>query len=444
MSTFLEHKYRPRGACRELFNTKVDEVLVSGPAGTGKSRACLEKLHLMALANPGMRGLIVRKTVTSLTSTALVTWKTHVIAEALEAGLVQYYGGSAVEPAQYRYTNGSVVIVGGMDRSTRIMSSEYDVIYVQEATELVEDDWEALTTRLRNGRVSFQQLMADCNPDRPTHWLKVRCDNNRTQMLESKHEDNPLLFADDELLTPEGEAYLKKLENLSGVRHLRLRKGIWAGAEGLIYDEFENGVHLLNTPKTPPAEWTRYWSIDFGYTNPFVCQFWAENPDGKLFLYREIYKTARTVYEHAQEIKRVVTWQDDPRIKDKERIGTWREPKPRAIICDHDAEGRAVLEQEIGISTTPAHKSVLEGIQAVQKRIKEQRIQLVRDVVVNKDEELRTAKKPTSTAEEITGYIWTDKGTKEAPLKEDDHGMDAMRYLVAHLDLVAKPRIRWL
>jgi len=28
-----------------------DEVLLSGPAGTGKSRACLEKVHLMALMN---------------------------------------------------------------------------------------------------------------------------------------------------------------------------------------------------------------------------------------------------------------------------------------------------------------------------------------------------------------------------------------------------------
>jgi phage terminase large subunit len=148
------------------------EVLLAGPAGTGKSRACLEKLHLMALANPGMRGLIVRKTATTLSSTALVTWQKFVAVEAIEQGVVRFYGGSAQEPPSYKYKNKSVVAIGGMDNASKIMSSEYDVIYVQEATELTENDWEALTTRLRNWRVSFQQLMADCNPSSPTHWLK--------------------------------------------------------------------------------------------------------------------------------------------------------------------------------------------------------------------------------------------------------------------------------
>ena len=66
------------------------------------------------------------------------------------------------------------------------MSTEYDMIYVQEATELTEDDWEALTTRLRNGRAPIQQLIADCNPAEPTHWLKARCDSGQTRMLNTQ------------------------------------------------------------------------------------------------------------------------------------------------------------------------------------------------------------------------------------------------------------------
>lgn len=98
-ATVTEHVYEPRGASRALFECRAPEVLVSGPAGTGKSRGCLEKLHLMALVNPGMRGLIVRKTAVSLTSTALDTWEKHVVPEALSAGLVSWFGGSAREPA---------------------------------------------------------------------------------------------------------------------------------------------------------------------------------------------------------------------------------------------------------------------------------------------------------------------------------------------------------
>lgn len=149
MTTVLEHRYRPRGAARSLFEDQRSEILLSGPAGTGKSRACLEKLHAAALKHAGMRGLVLRKTLVSLGSTALVTWRTYVVAEALEAGTVVYYGGSAEEPPQYRYDNGSVVVIGGLDKPTRIMSSEYDMIYVQEAIELTAEDWESVLTRLR-------------------------------------------------------------------------------------------------------------------------------------------------------------------------------------------------------------------------------------------------------------------------------------------------------
>ena len=54
----IEHRFAPQGGCFDLFLDRSPELLVSGPAGTGKSRACLEKLHFVALHNPGMRGLL--------------------------------------------------------------------------------------------------------------------------------------------------------------------------------------------------------------------------------------------------------------------------------------------------------------------------------------------------------------------------------------------------
>jgi PBSX family phage terminase large subunit len=441
VTTALTHRYTPRGTARDLFACRDPEVLVSGPAGTGKSRGCLEKLHMMALLNPGLRGLIVRKTLASLGSTALVTWRTHVVAEALATGVVAFYGGSPQEAASYRYTNGSVITVGGMDRSTRIMSSEYDIVYVQEATELEESDWEAITTRLRNGKVSFQQLLADCNPDAPHHWLKVRCDAGKTLMLDSRHEDNPLLFDDTGALTEIGTAYIGKLDNLTGVRYQRLRRGLWVAAEGLIYEEWDPVRHLVD-PFPIPAAWTRYWSVDFGFTNPLVLQCWAEDPDGRLYLYRELYRTKRLVEDHARDILKLV----------RDVKQTWREPRPRAIICDHDAEDRATLERHLGMSTVPAQKTVSDGIQAVATRLRidgtgRPRIGVFRDAVVARDHELVDQRKPACTAEEIVGYVWdtgAGKKIKETPLKENDHGCDALRYMVAHLDLGARPRVRFL
>ena len=42
-------------------------------------------------------------------------------------------------------------------------------------------------------------------------------------------------------------------------------------------------------------------------------------------------------------------------------------------------------------------------------------------------------KVPICTEEEIESYVWMHEGTKEQPVKKDDHGMDSTRYLVMHL-----------
>lgn len=428
-------------------------MLVSGPAGTGKSRACLEKLHLMCALNPGMRALITRKTAASLGSTALVTYRDHVLPESLAVGAVDFYGGSASEPPQYRYANGSRVMIGGMDKPEKVMSSEYDLIYAQESTELTVDDWEALNSRLRNGVVSFQQLLADANPNTPTHWLKLRCDASTALMINSRHEDNPRLFVREGggEMTTEGAAYMARLDALTGVRYMRLRKGLWVAAEGLVYSEFDPAVHLR--PKfTPPKDWPRYWAIDFGYTNPFVLQCWAEDPDGRAYLYREIYHTKRLVEDHCATIAKIVMKNPTKDGEHEPWVGQWREPRPQAVICDHDAEGRATFERHMGMGTAAAHKAVTEGIQAFETRLKvagdgKPRLVFCRDAVVERDQDLVASGKPASTIEEITGYVWDvrdGKPPKEEPVKADDHGMDTGRYYVAHRDLQGKLKFRFV
>jgi hypothetical protein len=459
VTAVVEHVYRPRGTARQLLELRDPEVLVSGPAGTGKSRACLEKLHLVALLNPGARLLMVRKTSVSLTSTALVTFREHVAAEALAAGVVTWYGGSQQEAAQYRYSNGSTITVGGMDRAMKIMSSEYDLAYVQEATELSESDWEMITTRLRNGRTTWQQLIADCNPDVPTHWLKIRCDQRRTRVLESRHDENPRLYDDTGQVTEQGAAYIAKLDALTGVRHARLRNGLWVAAEGMIYaDEWDPAIHLVD-PFPIPDDWPRFWSVDFGYNHPFVLQRWAEDPDGQLVLYGERFMTGRTVDEHAVAVMATVSHADpdyrhpvdEPRLAHHGRL--WREPRPRALICDHDAEGRAQLRKQLGMATTAANKRVIDGIQAVQRRLRRggdgrPRVVIVRGSLDHvPDPALVEAKRPTCTAEEIPGYVWAVKPggvLKEEPLKEMDDGCDTLRYVVAHRDLRARAGVRFL
>lgn len=426
------HTFAPRGAAASVFRATEPEVVLSGPAGTGKSRACLERLLHLALAYPGCRLLIARKVAASIASTAMKTWRRDVLPEFERAGEVDFYGGSAVEPPQFRFRNGSVVLLAGLDRSIKIMSSEYDVIYVQEATELQLDDWEALGTRLRNGVIPFQQLLGDCNPGAPQHWLLRRAQEGVVRMIPCRHEDNPVLIGPDGRPTPRGAAYLAQLDRLTGARHARLRRGLWVAAEGQVYEGFDPGVHLAAEP--PDRSWRRVWGVDFGFTNPAVISSWAVDPDGRLHADWEVYRTGCTV-------------DDLVRLVPADRV------RPTRIVTDHDAQARARLETLLQQGTVAADKRVRLGIDLVQQRLRpaedgRPRLFLTsRPPVGGRDASLVERGVPACTADEITAYVWapprTDGQPRDEPLKVSDHGMDALRYVVSDLDSGGTVRMRW-
>lgn len=429
----LRHTYRPRGAARELLSCRDREITLSGPAGTGKSRACLEKMNIAALKYPGMRALIVRQVRDTLASTALKTLDEFVITEQLAAGAVTYHGASGREPARYRYSNGSELWIAGLDKPSKIMSTEFDMIYVQEATEVNADAWQKLTTRLRRFVMPYRQIISDCNPDAPTHWIKMRANEGAITMIESRHRDNPLLYTDEGQLTPQGTEYMATLNQLTGVNLLRLRDGLWVAAEGVIWGSFDPALHLIARFDIPP-DWPRIWTVDFGYVHPFVWQAWAIAPDGELYRYREIHMTRRIVEDHAKQIIGLV--RPGAQWHDKRQTwigGEWIEPKPQHIICDHDSEDRETLKRYLGMSTTPANKTVKQGLEAVEKRWRNNRLYLLKDSLVEVDQAAKDARLPLCTEQEIGGYVWD--ANKEGPIKENDDGCDNVRYGVAHFDL---------
>lgn len=480
----LRHVYRPRGSAKQLFESRAPEILVSGAAGTGKSRGSLEKIHLAMMKYPEAKALILRKTASSLAGSGLQTWQQFVVKEAMASGEVTYFGGSKREPAQYRYANGSTVMVGGLDDPTKIMSTEYDMIYIQEATELTITDWEFCNTRLRNGVMPYQQLLADANPNAPTHWLYMRCLRGICTLFNSVHEENPRLFeecaSDAEgakqwdnagvvmwlRVTVEGAAYIARLDRLTGVRYKRLRLGLWVAAEGIIYEAFTPALHVIKSFPIP-MEWPRFWAIDFGW-HVFVCQHWTVDPSGRLIMYREFYRGQRTVDQHAFDIMAQVSRPDpdwaQPTVDSDGKPfqlmahhgRIWTEPKPQRVITDHDAEGRRTFERHMGLPTKHATKWVTEGIEQVVRRLRplpdgSPNIAFMKDALVYRDEDLEGEGKPTSTVEEFPAYRWLKRGTSEhpsdkrpvdEPLKENDHGMDTTRYLVVDRDPIRRAGLR--
>ncbi len=412
------------GGAREMWRYQGHECVISGPYETGKTLPSLHKINALLLKYPGARALMVRKTYKSLINSATVTYEKKVLEYPPDDFKCPIRKLGKSRPDWYDYPNGARLVLGGMDNPDKILSSEWDYIYVNQAEELSLDEWEKLTGRCtgRAGNAPYSQIIGDCNPGPPSHWIKHR---PSLKMFVSRHEDNPTLF--DQVtgaITKQGQRTMSILDALTGVRYKRGRLGLWAGAEGQVFEEWDDTVHLIDWFK-PLPDWPRYRSVDFGYTNPFVCKWWAIDPDGRAYSYREIYETKRLVEDLAKEI---VALSEGERITE--------------TVADHDAEGRATLQRH-GVPTVAADKSVLTGIEAVQKRLRIQgdgkpRLFEMRDSLVRMDQDLAQRRKPTCTAEEYPGYIWQPvsegRAAKEEPVKDGDHGIDTTRYMIMRLD----------
>jgi PBSX family phage terminase large subunit len=378
---------------QRILRSRESSLLLSGPLGTGKTRIALERVRACCLKYPGCRWLMARSIRKWMTNSALVTWEEKVVVPGeLRADRIQRANRS-----EYRFKNGSVVVVAGLDDSVAVRSAEYDGAFILEATEIGQETKDEVAGRLRNGVMPYQQLIMDCNPGAPTHWLKQDVDAGRLAMIDTTHRDNPFLFSQDtQDWTRQGADYLARLDTFTGVRRLRLKDGRWAKAEGVVYENYDARIHVVD-PFPIPAHWRRYWAIDFGYTNPLCWQFWAEDPDGRIYLYREIYQTKRLVRDVAEWVGRL----------------TEGEPRPEDAVGDHDPEALETIRSALGVTVKPADKSDKKGgIQEVTDRLKIQgdgkpRLMLFRNAIAHIPSiELREAGKPTSTEGEFDSYCF--------------------------------------
>jgi len=273
------------GETRKAILCRDSEVLLAGPADTGKTFAWLWKLHTLALKYPGCQLAIVRKVKADLVGSVLHTFKRDFLEPF--APYVQIYGGKS--PQWYDYPNGSRIWTGGMDKPGGTLSSERDVILEVQAEQLSLMDHEYLT-RCVTGRgavMPYTQIIADANPAHPSHWIISRSREGKLTRFNSSHKDNPVLYDQSTgELTPAGKKRLAVLSNLSGVRRMRLFLGLWAAPEGAIYEVFDETRHKVKAISIP-ISWPRFAGVD--PIGAYVAAVWiAYDPQSQVFhVYRE-------------------------------------------------------------------------------------------------------------------------------------------------------------
>jgi len=425
------------GGVKKVFECNDNEVILAGPADTGKTFGALHKLDYLSWIYPGLKSLIIRKTQKSARLSCVATYQEKVLGQLHEGQWrpdmtpVKKYGGS--KPEFFIYPNGSKIYVGGMDNSDKVLSTEYDVIYVNQAEELTLSDWEMLTSRC-SGRASdtpFHQIMGDCNPGPPNHWILARAKEGRLTLIENRHEDNPEIF-DPETgeITVSGKERMSVLDNLTGIRKERLRYGRWVQAEGAVY-EYDSTIHLLDNLDDITI---RYYvaSVDWGYTEPGCIQVWGVDNDKRLYLVAEIYR-----------VEKVINWWVKRAADlDKEfRIERW--------LCDPAEPGFIKQFRNAGLKKVyKANNDIALGIQKVENRLNKagdgkSRIFFLRDALQEIDPKLKKARKPLCTIDEFPVFVREQDisgNFKEKPVDQNNHGMDAMRYCVLEFDARTKAR----
>lgn len=250
----------------------------------------------------------------------------------------------------------------------------------------------------------------DTNPDYPEHPIKTRFIDHSGEKLstgkpwiQSWHftiEDNPALSAE----------YVENLKRSTapGMWYDRAIKGLWVMAEGLVFETFDRNRHVIDSFGIPD-HWKRVRGIDYGHTNPFVCLWGALDEDDRLYIYDEHYRKKMLVRDHAEIIK--------------QRGGTyiW-------TVADWDAEGNAQM-QKAGIYTRNAQKDIATGLENVAKRL-----------VIQPDDQPRVfiTSNCKNLIREFGLYRWNEpkdgRNEKEEPVKEHDHAMDTLRYMVMEVD----------
>lgn len=386
-----------RGGAKELWKCKEHEVIIVGPAETGKTFGALSKLHALMWLFAGSQGVIIRKTYKSTIASVVQTFTKKII---LPDSGVTVYGKE--KPEWFDYPNGSRVWVGGMDSSDKVLSSERDFIYVNQAEELELNDWEVLLTRAtgRAGNAPYAQVFGDCNPSGASHWIRKRAVEGKLKLLTSVHQDNPTLYDREGVITKRGLATMAVLEGLSGVRRQRLLLGEWATAEGAVYDIFNHADHVRERDVNEFKYW--YLAQDEGYTNPAVILLVGEDGDGRLHI-------AREYYERGKLQKDVVLIAHEWMIEKSVRLDA----------VDAAAAGLIADLRDAGIPAEPHKGRVLDGITLIQQYLK-----------VQDDGRARLTVDPAcvNTINEFESYTW--KSGKDEPVKENDHALDALRYLV--------------
>lgn len=282
-----------------FFKARRRFVAYGGARGGGKSWAIDRKAPLMALRYGGIKILLMRRTYRDLE-------RNHVRSlMPVLSGIATY---SKPEKCFY-FPNGSIIELGYCASESDVLQyqgQEYDVIFIDEATQFTEYQFETLTACLRGANSFPKRMYLTCNPGGVGHeWVKRLFISKKYKNTENPN-DYEFIAAnifDNKILAEKDPGYVNMLNNLSDGLRQAWRDGNWDMLAGQYFSEFDRSVHTVE-PFKIPENWKKYRTIDYGL-DCLACLWIAVDERGSYYVYRELAKENMVISEGAEEILRL-------------------------------------------------------------------------------------------------------------------------------------------
>lgn len=247
------------------------------------------------------------------------------------------------------------------------------------------------------------RILIDTNPENPSHTVKVdyidkagqRLDNGKLNIEEINFRLEDNTFLDKEYIQS------IKLSTPSGMFTLRDIEGKWVNAQGVIYQDFDESINVVDEIPQDENIIEYIGGIDWGFEHFGSMGVCAYTDKGNYYLVEETTEQHRYVEEY---------WL--PKAE-------YYQNKYKGLIFFADSARPEFVNLFIdnNIEIFNANKSVVPGIETVASLFKKRKLFI-----------LRSASKRALF--EISNYVWADKIGKEEPVKKDDDFLDMLRYII--------------
>lgn len=313
------------------------EVLYSGSYGCGKSKAICLAIAKQATI-PGNVCLLVRKTLTSLKRSTLLT-----LISGNDAILPKNSFTMNNAESKITLNGGGVIYLMGIDDPTRIRSINAGCIALDEAIEFSEAEYLELLGRLR-AKEGCRQIYLATNPATPSHWMYKR-------FFLEKNKDREVISAKTYENTHLPQDYIDSLKELPSIMYKRFVEGQWCATDRAIYNEFSRDFHVKKIHEG--LQFSDYLiGVDMGYTHPAAVVM------------------AGTLGDRLYVLK---TWRKSKQLMDKisdviQEFSNGLPMKPTVIVDPSAATLIAQLEAD-GHTVNKANNDVDGGINRIRQRL---------------------------------------------------------------------------